>query len=69
MTTFDTPEASARAFAIITEKDPFRLIIRGHVLVEEALDEGINAAFLTARRLSSSDCILRVESGLLGRSS
>jgi hypothetical protein len=31
-TAFDTPEESARVFAIVTEADPFRPGIRGHAL-------------------------------------
>ena len=44
-TAFDTEEESARAFAILTEEDPFRLVIRGHAMVEDMLDRAINAAF------------------------
>jgi hypothetical protein len=42
---FDTPEESERAFAILTEADPFRLVIRGHALVEDVLARAIDAAF------------------------
>jgi hypothetical protein len=42
---FDNPQDSARVFDIITEQDPFRLIIRGHALIEEVIDEGIDHAF------------------------
>jgi hypothetical protein len=42
---FDNPEESARAFGIITEEDPFRLVIRGHAMVEEVVDGAIDAAF------------------------
>jgi hypothetical protein len=45
MTSFETPEESARASAILAERDAFRLVIRGHALVEEFLDRAINDAF------------------------
>jgi hypothetical protein len=33
-----TKEEAERVFEIITAKDPFRLIIRGHALIEEVID-------------------------------
>jgi hypothetical protein len=43
--TFDNPDDSQQVFEIITEKDPFRLVIRGHALIEDVIDDGINSAF------------------------
>lgn len=41
----DTKRESARVFEILTERDPFRLIIRGYALIEQAVDDAINDAF------------------------
>ena len=37
--------AAERILEIITEDDPFRLVIRGHALMEETIDGAIGAAF------------------------
>jgi hypothetical protein len=42
---FGTEVESQRVFNVITQEDPFRLVIWGHSLVEEALDGAINDAF------------------------
>ena len=42
---FGTEEESQRVFEVIGTDDPFRLVIWGHSLVEEALDAAINDAF------------------------
>ncbi len=41
----DEQRESARAFEIISERDPFRLVIRGYALIEETVDGAINSAF------------------------
>jgi hypothetical protein len=38
-------EDDLRLTAVFAEKDPFRLVIRGHALIEEVLDDAINGAF------------------------
>jgi hypothetical protein len=43
--TYESEDEADRVFAVITERDPFRLIIRGHALIEDVLDAGINSAF------------------------
>jgi hypothetical protein len=42
---FGSEVESERVSNVITQEDPFRLVIWGHSLVEEALDDAINAAF------------------------
>ena len=42
---FGSEAESQRVFNVISTDDPFRLVIWGHSLVEEALDNAINAAF------------------------
>lgn len=42
---FGTEAESQRVFNVISTDDPFRLVIWGHSLVEEALDTAINSAF------------------------
>ena len=43
---FGTEAESQRVFDVIATDDPFRLVIWGHSLVEEALDGAINEAFV-----------------------
>jgi hypothetical protein len=38
-------EDDPRFMTVLAEKDPFRLVIRGHALIEEVLDDAINGAF------------------------
>jgi hypothetical protein len=42
---FGSEAESQRVFNVISTDDPFRLVIWGHSLVEEALDRAINDAF------------------------
>jgi hypothetical protein len=42
---FGSDAESERVLNVISTEDPFRLVIWGHSLVEEALDSAINAAF------------------------
>jgi hypothetical protein len=42
---FGTDAEAQRVLNVITQDDPFRLVIWGHSLVEEALDAAINDAF------------------------